>query len=469
MRIKSLIEPIYLLNRAIVTPGAAEAVHALSRAVPEAAFAEIRARTGEDCLTWLIPENWIVHGATIRYGERTIVDVRNNPLYLKTYSLPFHGTVSREELLAHVTTEPQRPHVVPYDVDWEYTYRDRSWGFSLPYNLVRLLPEGDYGIAIDTELVPGEIVVGEWTLQGELPECLLLVGNVCHQGQVNDSVAGVAVGLELLRRLASRPRRRFSYRLIAVPEYTGSAAYLSRRLEEMRLAVGCIVLKDLGNRAPLALQASFRGDAWVDRVVTHVFRGELERFRLGGYREILGADEMCFNAQGIEIPSVVVSRCTPAGIASHVLGGLFSEYHSSADEPALLDEDLLQEAADVLESVLDVYETDATPVPMRPGVFYLYRYDLYSDFDAEPDLNMKKSHLLHLLNGSLSSFELADAARLRFPQVRALLCQFETHGLVTMREQTPLTQRYPQVMGRAVPVFNEAYLETTLGKRLPQD
>ena len=108
-----------------------------------------------------------------------------------------------------------------------------------------------------------------------------------------------------------------------------------------------------------------------------------------------------------------------------------------------------------------------TPVPRRPGMPFLYRYQLYSDFDEEPDLNLKKNHILHLMNGQFTCFQIADATLLPFVQVRRFLGQLRHYGVVDFKEQTPLAQRYPTAEEAQIPTFNEDIFShaSSLGNR----
>ena len=61
--------------------------------------------------TWKVPERYVVHEAYLETedGER-IVDFKDNPLHIVSYSLPVDKILSFEELQPHLYFNEKRPH-----------------------------------------------------------------------------------------------------------------------------------------------------------------------------------------------------------------------------------------------------------------------------------------------------------------------------------------------------------------------
>ena len=63
--------------------------------------------TGEPCWTWRVPEKWTCDQAYLETLDgRRLIDAADHPLHVVSYSLPFEGVVSREELLTHLHVHP---------------------------------------------------------------------------------------------------------------------------------------------------------------------------------------------------------------------------------------------------------------------------------------------------------------------------------------------------------------------------
>ncbi|MDL1944915.1 DUF2172 domain-containing protein [Chloroflexi bacterium CFX2] len=101
--------------------------------------------------TWKVPERYVVHEAYLETedGER-IVDFKDNPLHIVSYSLPIDKVLGFEELQPHLYFNEKRPHTVP----WIFKYYERDWGFCLPKNTFDKLPrDKKYHAVIKSEFV----------------------------------------------------------------------------------------------------------------------------------------------------------------------------------------------------------------------------------------------------------------------------------------------------------------------------
>ena len=101
--------------------------------------------------TWKVPERYVVHEAYLETdaGE-CIVDFKNNPLHIVSYSPPVDKVLSFEELQPHLYFNEKRPHAVP----WIFKYYERDWGFCLPKNIFDKLPrDKKYHALINSEFL----------------------------------------------------------------------------------------------------------------------------------------------------------------------------------------------------------------------------------------------------------------------------------------------------------------------------
>ena len=76
----------------------------------------------------------------------------------------------------------------------------------------------------------------EFDHQGSRPDTIVVGANLDHPGVANDGLAGVVVGIEFMRRLATRATR-YTYRLVLVQGIIGSEYYLGPGPEGTRTAV----------------------------------------------------------------------------------------------------------------------------------------------------------------------------------------------------------------------------------------
>ena len=96
-----------------------------------------------------------------------------------------------------------------------------------------------------------------------------------------------------------------------------------------------------GNDNSLILQRSRQDNALVDRVGREVLNRMGKEFREGEFAQVVANDERVINGPGVNVPCISISRWP------------YDEYHTSDDNPSIIHEDKLQEAADMVETLFE--------------------------------------------------------------------------------------------------------------------
>ncbi len=414
-RMRSLIERHHLTNRVTVGDDTSRMIRELA---DETGANVLSVPSGAECLSWIIPPKWTVREAWVETlaGER-IADFAWNPLWLKSYSAPFSGIVSREELRAHTMSDPQRPECLLYDYGSQYRFGEKkAWGFTMPHRLVESLAEPEYRVHIDVEFGEGTMDVLDWTLPGESAETIYFAAHSCHPGIVNDGLACIAVAVELFRELAARPHRRWTYRLIVGPEYFAASAFLAHAagVENLR---GGFYLDMLGNGERLGFARSHGGDSPFDAATRDVLRrrapDHLETPHLGLWTN----DELFFNGPDFGIPSIALGR------------DRWAWYHTDRDDVAGCDFAQLEESLAVMREIVDVLEADNVVTRRYRGPLYQSRYGLYFDPRENPAGYRALHDLQRLMDGRRSCLEIAAALGIDFPFVKKFADALLAHGL----------------------------------------
>ncbi len=434
---QQFLDDLWFLRRDIVSDGYDQALEAIAKRLP---LQIDRYRSGQEAWTWIIPPKWSVGEAWIRDGSRTLVDVRDHPLHVMSYSTPIAGRISRAELLAHLHTRPDLPSAIPF----EFSYYEPKWGFCVQHQRLDQFTAPEYEVLIEARHEPGELKTGTLLAPGQSDDEILVMAHLCHPAMVNDDLAGVAVLVAVAEKLlASGLRHRYSYRFLLMPETIGSIAFLSRHpqlIERIRYAV---FLEMLGNNQPLSLQLSRQGDSAIDKAARLALTSSGLDFRTGGFHEVIGNDEKVFNGPGVNIPSISLSRSNFFGRGEWP----YPEYHSSADTPAIVTRERLEEAEQVVLRTLQLMENAYTPVRKVRGPIFLSRYGLWVDWRADRDLNRKQSVVLESLEGEKDTLDIAAELDLNIDVLTAWLDQFARHGLIEKRQGNRHSPRSHQAAG----------------------
>lgn len=376
---------------------------------------------GSAAWSWTLPPRWELIRAVVR-GEdgRILIDSNDHHLHCVNYSQPFKGRVSRAELIEHLHTYPSRPGEIPF----MFYFYDRKWGLCLQHERMSTLTDATYDVEIDCAFEDGSFNVLSALLPGERTEEFLICANICHPTQVNDSLTGVAAGMDIFQRLAQRPSRKYSYRLLIVPETIGSIAYMSRHPEVVARTVGGFFSEMLGTPGEQVLQGSRRGDTYWDMLAVEAMKASGRPFRHVPFMKSASNDEKCLDAPGVGIPMVSLTRYP------------YPEYHSDSDNVSLIDAAPLRESRDALQALIDLAEDDYLPVLKQPGPIFLSGHGLRPDVHADPSAaGMMESFydVMYALDGDLSVCQTAHKIGRSVREVRYWTDAFAAKGLLDKR------------------------------------
>jgi aminopeptidase-like protein len=409
-----LIERLYMNNRSLVTDGYDDALDHLCTL---ADFDVLKFPTGYKAFTWTVPEKWVVREARITKDGETVCDFADHPLYLMSYSEPFSGTVNLDELKKHLHTNPDRREAIPY----AYSYYHRDWGMTLPFSRYQGLTEGDYDVHIDTSFEPGELKIGELVLPGESDRSIIISAHLDHPGQIADGLGAVAIGIALFKRLAQMKSRRYTYRLVILPENIGSACYLHHFRDQLDQYEYAIFLEMLTNKGRMSIQQSKRGNTRLDRLAELAVQEHEPAYGVGPFRQVICNDEINFDGPGIDIPTVTLTRWP------------YPEYHTSDDGLGAVSAGYLKRSLDVCWSLVSKLESNVVPVPLYSGNLMLGRYGLYEDLNADDTVEQ----MMLAFDGLSSILEIAERLDIPFVQVANYADRFAEKGLVTMQKLPP--------------------------------
>jgi len=424
-----LLTRLHPLHRTLVCDDMDMALNIIGEYLPDAAQ-RYRIKTypsGQKVWTWTVPPQYVVHEAYLEVMEggraSKVFDFKDNPLHLVSYSVSVDRVMSFEELDAHLHTNSSRPNAIP----WVFKYYDRTWGFCLPYAVhQKLSRDAQYHVVIRSEFREGFLKVGEYDIRGTSDEYILIIADVCHPAQVNDSISGVVVHVDLLRRLAHRPPGYYNIRFLFLPESIGSITYLANDEAFIPKVTFGIFSEMLGHDNILLLQRT-RQDTHVLDMAAELALQRITggQFRQGPYcHTIIINDEGVTNGPGVDIPTIALNRWP------------YEEYHTSDDNPSIIRSQKLAEASRVLEEIIRLLEDNIYPRRVFKGPAFLSGLDLHLDWRTKRALKRQLREVMFHLEGNESVLEIARRTGIDYDDLQAFLKALLAKALIK-------TQRHP--------------------------
>jgi len=309
---------LFPINRSLTGDGVRQTLQYIKNIIPEMVVSEVP--SGTECFDWTIPQEWNCEdGYILDPDGNKICDFKINNLHVVGYSIPIDKEVDLEELKEHLYWIEDQPTAIPYIT----SYYSPRWGFCLSFNEFKKLKKGTYKVKINSELIDGSLTYGEVKLRGESDKEIFLSTYVCHPSMANNELSGPVVTTALVKFIKSLKDRKYSYRIVFIPETIGSITYLSLNYKQMqeRVIAGFNV-SCVGDDRAYSYVPSRDGETISDQIALHVLKWIDPSFVKYTWFD-RGSDERQYCAPGIDLPIASIIRTKY---------GMYPEYHTSLDD-----------------------------------------------------------------------------------------------------------------------------------------
>jgi len=331
---------LFPINRSLTGNGVRQTLQYIKNIIPELEVIEVP--SGAKCFDWVIPQEWNCNdGYIIDPDGNKICDFKINNLHVVGYSTSIDKEIELEELIDHLYYLEEQPTAIPYIT----SYYSPRWGFCLSFNEFKKLKKGTYKVKINSKLNDGYLTYGEILLTGESEKEIFLSTYICHPSMANNELSGPVVTTALVNFIKSLKGKKYSYRIVFIPETIGSITYISRNIDKMKKnIIAGFNITTIGDDRGYSYIPSRYGNTLSDKVSKHVLQdvdyveySYLER----------GSDERQYCSPGVDLPIATICRTKY---------GVYPEYHTSLDDLTLITPKGLYGGYEKLKKAIELLE-----------------------------------------------------------------------------------------------------------------
>lgn len=419
MALAKRLQPIC---RSITGNGVRETLDILRERIP---LLVREVESGTQVFDWEIPNEWNIRDAWVKDPKGTkVIDLKVSNLHILNYSEAVHAKMSLAELKKRLYSLPDQPDAIPYRT----SYYKKTWGFCLKHSVLEALEDGEYEVFIDATLEKGSLSYGEFFVEGESEDEVLVSTHCCHPTLANDNLSGLCLATFLAQRISSAPKPKLSYRFLFLPGTIGSIAWLALNRDRAHRIKHGLVAACVGDRGHLTYKRSRQESALVDRATEHYLRTSGSPFEIMDFSPY-GYDERQYCSPGFNLAVGSLTR-TPHG--------KFAEYHTSLDDLDFIDTDSLQDSLDAYEGIFEILENDTKYLNTKPFCEpQLGKLGLYSTTGGQQHTKAFQLALLWVLNasdGTQSLLEIAVRSQTRFSVILKAARALRYVGLLELVE-----------------------------------
>jgi aminopeptidase-like protein len=421
-----LASRLFPINRSLTGDGVRETLRIIREILPALEIHEVP--SGAEAFDWVIPDEWNVREAWLEGPDGVrIADFAVHNLHLVGYSVPVDVRLTLEELQAHLHSRPEQPDAIPYVT----SYYSRAWGFCLRHQDRLQLKPGTYHAYIDASLQPGFLTYGELVLPGRSENEVLLSTYVCHPSMANNELSGPCVTTFLAKWLSGLSSRRYTYRIVFVPETIGAIAYLSRHLAHLKQHVAAgFNITCVGDERCYSYLPSRAGGTLSDRAALHVLKYLAPDFKRYTFCD-RGSDERQYCAPGVDLPIATIMRTKY---------GEYPEYHTSLDDLSVVTADGLGGGFAALQKAIEALESDVWPKSTITGEPQMSKRGLRPTLSSKSSYGEEQRKMMNLWvysDGRRSLLEIADLIGVPIWEIVPIYEHLKQHGILEGADIAP--------------------------------
>jgi aminopeptidase-like protein len=239
----------------------------------------------------------------------------------------------------------------------------------------------------------------------------------------NNELSGPVVTTALAQWIKSKESRRYTYRIVFIPETIGSIVYLSKNLENLKKKViAGYNITCIGDEMCYSFLPSRNGNTLSDKAALHALKYIDSNFKQYTWLD-RGSDERQYCAPGVDLPISTIMRSKY---------GEYPEYHTSLDNLSLVTPNGLEGGFNAIKNTIEIIENNVNPmvnIYCEPQLGKRKLYPLISKKGVDEKTRTMMDFISYC-DGSNSLLEIADKIDKPFMEIKNIMDKLVQHNLI---------------------------------------
>jgi aminopeptidase-like protein len=406
---------IFPLNRSLTGKDVVKTLKFIKKEVPSLKLCSIK--SGTKVFDWTVPEEWNVRNAFILDPtKKKIADFKKRNIHLMGYSLPIKKKLNLKNLKKKIYFLKKLPNAIPYVT----SYYKKDWGFCLTYNQFKKLKKGTYEVKINSSLKKGKLFYGHIYLKGKSKKEILLSTNICHPSLGNNECSGITL-LTYLAKWLSKLNKKYSYRIVFVPETIGALCFIKQNYDRLKKnVIGGYTVTCVGDERIFSFLPSRSGNTLSDKIALKILKANKKTYKTYKWLD-RGSDERQYCSPNINLPIASVMRSKYA---------TYKEYHTSLDDlKKVVTNKGLNQSLDIYKKIINMFENNYRPVSKNIGEPFLKKHGLFKSKTYTNDVRLI-SDLLSYCDGQNDLVDISNLCKKPFKKITKFVKLLRNKNLI---------------------------------------
>ena len=241
----------------------------------------------------------------------------------------------------------------------------------------------------------------------------------------NDNLSGVAMAAEIAKYIYALLERKYTYRIIFIPETIGALIYLKENITHLQKYVKAgFVLSCIGDEGDYSCVHTPYNNTYTDKIVSHVLKHITDDPKEYSFLE-RGSDERQFCAPNVDLPVCTLSRTK---------FGKFNQYHTSNDNLDFVTAEGLKGGFEYVKKCIDILENNNIYKIKTVGEPQLGKYGLYPTISQKgsADYTRNLTNIIAYLNGENSILDIAEILNVPFNEVMNIIDKLNNKKIIEL-------------------------------------